>query len=47
VPIRRGLQGKLFDAGNTLLMIAVSLITLYPLVYVLFASMSAPHYSQV
>jgi len=42
--MRRSFGEKLFDTGNTALMIGLSFITLYPLVYVLFYSLSDPQY---
>ncbi|WP_337101127.1 carbohydrate ABC transporter permease [Paenibacillus sp. YIM B09110] len=42
--LKRSLGEKIFDSGNAALMVALSVITLYPLLYVLFASLSAPEF---
>jgi putative aldouronate transport system permease protein len=42
--IKRSLGEKGFDVANTVFMIVMSLITLYPLIYVLFSSLSDPQY---
>jgi putative aldouronate transport system permease protein len=43
MPARRSIGELLFDSANVLIMLVVSLATLYPLLYVLFASLSDPH----
>ncbi len=40
--MKTGIGGKLFDGCNVLFMIALMVVTLYPLLYVLFASFSDP-----
>ncbi|MDD2441213.1 MAG: carbohydrate ABC transporter permease [Eubacteriales bacterium] len=40
--IKRSLGGFLFDHANVLFLLGLMLVTLYPLVHVLFASVSAP-----
>jgi putative aldouronate transport system permease protein len=42
--IKRSLSEKAFDTGNTALLLILSLVTLYPLIYVLFASLSDPQF---
>jgi len=42
--MQRSLGERIFDYGNILFMIFLSIITLYPLLYVLFASFSDPTY---
>lgn len=42
--IKRSLGEKGFDVANTVFMIVMSLVTLYPLIYVLFSSLSDPQY---
>ncbi len=42
--MKRSLGERLFDSSNTLMMIGLSFITLYPLIYVLFSSLSDPQY---
>lgn len=41
---KRTIGEQAFDMGNAILMVLISLITLYPLIYVLFSSLSDPHY---
>lgn len=41
---KRTVGEQAFDMGNAILMVLISLITLYPLIYVLFSSLSDPHY---
>lgn len=40
--IKKSMGEKIFDAGNTLLMTVLMIVTLYPFLYVLFASLSDP-----
>jgi len=40
--IRKSVGERIFELGNTLFMLGLILVTLYPLLYVLFASLSAP-----
>lgn len=40
--MRKSWGERWFDGGNTLFMIGLSLVTLYPLIYVLFSSLSSP-----
>lgn len=42
MPLRRSVGERIFDAGNVLLMILMSLVTIYPFLYVLFGSVSDP-----
>ncbi|AFH61075.1 carbohydrate ABC transporter permease [Paenibacillus caseinilyticus] len=42
--MKRSLGEQTFDIGNSILMILISLMTLYPLLYVLFSSLSDPQY---
>lgn len=42
--IKRSLGERFFDWGNTVFMVIMSLVTLYPLIYVLFSSLSDPTY---
>lgn len=42
--MRRTIGERLFDWGNIALMIAISVITLYPILYVLFSSLSEPSF---
>lgn len=42
--LKRSFGEKTFDLGNAVLMIGLSVITLYPLIYVLFASLSDPEF---
>lgn len=42
--LKRSFGEKTFDLGNAVLMIGLSVITLYPLIYVLFASLSNPEF---
>ena len=39
---RKSLGERTFDCANTLLLISLALVTLYPLLYVLIASVSDP-----
>lgn len=40
--IRRSIGERLFDGANVIFMIALSIVTIYPFLYVLFASLSDP-----
>lgn len=42
--MRRSIGERLFDWGNTGLMIVISVVTLYPILYVLFSSLSEPQF---
>jgi putative aldouronate transport system permease protein len=42
--MKRSIGERIFDYGNTLLLTILSIVTLYPLIYVLFASLSDPAY---
>ncbi|MFS0882870.1 sugar ABC transporter permease [Bacillus sp. 7586-K] len=42
--MKKTLGERLFDYGNILFLVSLSIITLYPLLYILFASVSDPTY---
>ncbi|MEH7494951.1 carbohydrate ABC transporter permease, partial [Neobacillus niacini] len=42
--MKRSLGERLFDYGNIIILVLLSLVTLYPLLYILFASLSDPTY---
>ncbi|MGM7719805.1 carbohydrate ABC transporter permease [Metabacillus sp. Hm71] len=42
--MKKTMGERLFDYGNTIFLILLSIITLYPLLYILFASVSDPTY---
>ncbi|KKI89479.1 sugar ABC transporter permease [Bacillus sp. SA1-12] len=42
--MKRSIGERIFDYGNTIFLTILSIVTLYPLVYVLFASLSDPAY---
>ncbi|QGH36151.1 ABC transporter permease subunit [Gracilibacillus salitolerans] len=42
--MRKTLRERLFDYGNIIILTLLSLVTLYPLLYILFASLSDPAY---
>jgi len=41
--VRRGLDDKIFDAVNTIIMLVVLVVVLYPLYFVIIASISEPY----
>ncbi|WP_121609111.1 carbohydrate ABC transporter permease [Mesobacillus foraminis] len=42
--MKKSLGERLFDYGNTIILILLSIVTLYPLLYILIASVSDPTY---
>lgn len=42
--MKKSLREKLFDYGNIIFLCLLSLVTIYPLLYILFASLSDPTY---